>query len=101
MAIFIGSRYAYSPIYMDRERRIKHTELLVENPFKRPQQDDLEITVTVGTRLDTLAFEYYGDSDMQWIILYANPRLVTPLDLKIGTTLIIPNPERVMTYGTA
>ena len=56
--------------------------LLKASAFDNPdtsQQDLLQATgyfqkhiIQDGERLDTLAYEYYGDSELHWIIAYAN-----------------------------
>jgi hypothetical protein len=35
--------------------------------------DDVYIITKIGERVDLLANEYYGDSDLWWVIIKANP----------------------------
>jgi nucleoid-associated protein YgaU len=48
-----------------------------------------------GDRLDTLAYKYYGDAQKWWVILDANPRFMTPFDIRPGDTLSIPSYQDV------
>jgi hypothetical protein len=43
-----------------------------------------------GDRLDTLAFQYYEDSSLWWIIAAANNIHDAPMGLQDGTILRIP-----------
>ena len=45
------------------------------------------------TRLDKVAYDYYGNTDFWWIILQANPTCGSvEFEIKDGTTLRIPYP---------
>ena len=57
--------------------------------------DDTVITVGVTDRLDLLAYDYYGDSTLYWIISRANGIITNDLFPEIGTQLIIPNKNRL------
>jgi len=52
-----------------------------------PHIDDIYIIGQIGDRLDNLAFKYYGDSSLWWIIARANNigkgSLVVPLGLQL------------------
>ena len=42
-----------------------------------PQSDnDIWVLTTVGDRLDTLSYQFYGDDSLWWIISIANPNKV-------------------------
>lgn len=43
-----------------------------------------------GDRLDSVAFQFYGDSDKWWIIPEYNPEIIDPQDIKPGSVLRIP-----------
>lgn len=43
-----------------------------------------------GDRLDSVAFEFYGDAEKWWIIPEYNPQLIDPQNIKPGTLLRIP-----------
>ena len=38
-------------------------------------ENDIYVYTTQGDRLDNIAFQYYGDSTLYWIIGVANPEL--------------------------
>ena len=54
------------------------------------RDDDVYVATETGDRLDTLAYEYYDDSSLWWIIAAANNIHNAPLGLKDGTILRIP-----------
>ena len=51
---------------------------------------DMYVASETGDRLDTLAYQYYKDSSLWWIIASANNIHNAPLGLKDGTILRIP-----------
>lgn len=44
-----------------------------------------------GTRLDALAASIYGDPELGWVIANANPELLYPDQIPVGTVLRIPD----------
>ena len=70
-------------------------------PLKYPEiplsADDLYVITTTGDRLDLLAYDYYGDEELWWVISRANPD-VTRRDsffIKSGEQIRIPsNPSQ-------
>lgn len=54
------------------------------------RDDDVYVATETGDRLDTLAYDYYNDSSLWWIIAAANNIHDAPLGLKDGTILRIP-----------
>lgn len=54
--------------------------------------DDTYITTTSGDRLDTIAYSFYGDVDLWWIIASANPDVIRrdSYALKAGIQIRIP-----------
>jgi len=64
------NRYEDIEIQKDKKgRRFRTTVLL---PVIEPDLNDTYIIGQVGDRLDNLAFKYYGDSSLWWIIARAN-----------------------------
>lgn len=56
-------------------------------------EDDIYVYVTVGDRLDNLAYQYYRDSTLYWLILAANPNLTYNLMYPLpGAQMRIPFP---------
>ena len=56
---------------------------------------DLEHIVSERDRLDTLAQNNYGEELLWWVIAVRNDFVLPDLDLKIGATIIIPDPDLV------
>ncbi len=54
------------------------------------RDDDIYVATETGDRLDTLAYDYYDDSSLWWIIAAANNIHDAPLGLNDGTILRIP-----------
>ena len=52
--------------------------------------EDKYVVSQTGDRLDTLAYQYYGDASLWWIIAAANNIHNAPFGLKDGTILRIP-----------
>lgn len=56
-------------------------------------ENDIYIYCTEGDRLDNLAFQYYGDATLYWVIAAANPTLIYNLMYPvIGAQVRIPLP---------
>ena len=96
MAIYRGSRYTKTPLYNDGERNI----------FKIRKREDFSLDGTTvhvfieGDTLDGLAYKYYGDSQLWWVILEANNKYRSELDIGYGEELVIPNYKEVVSvYG--
>ncbi len=63
--------------------------------------NDKYITYVDGvTRLDRVAFKYYSDSTLGWLILYANPYVSFEFDFKNDDIIRIPFPmeEALQSY---
>lgn len=62
-------------------------------PIPKKDTDYYEIWYRGNSRLDLLSYEYYGDTDYEWLILMANPE-VSGMEFEIpdGTELRIPYP---------
>ena len=56
-------------------------------------ENDIYIFCTEGERLDNLAYQYYGDSTLYWVIASANPNLIYNLLYPVlGQQIRIPFP---------
>ena len=63
----------------------------VIDPEIPTRSDDIYVVSTVGDRLDLLAWNYYSNAELWWIIAAANPELrKDSLNLEIGTQIRIP-----------
>ncbi len=53
--------------------------------------DDVYVITTVGDRLDSIAYSYYGDSELWWVISVANNHITKGSLFPIpGTQLRVP-----------
>jgi hypothetical protein len=68
-------------------RIVYHSKIYPEIPLR---DDDIYVASETGDRLDTLAFQYYEDASLWWIIASANNIHNAPFGLKDGTILRIP-----------
>jgi hypothetical protein len=82
------SRYRNNPIKKTFDgREVYRTKIYPNIPLK---DTDVYVMTETGDRLDTLAFEYYEDSSLWWIIAAANNIHNAPMGLQDGTVLRIP-----------
>lgn len=92
-----NSRYEGEYQFFDDER--DETEFV--DPVRLPRfeanvREDYLITYESWMRLDQLAYTYYGDPELQWAILDANPSYASALDILVGDIVVIPNPDKVV-----
>lgn len=59
------------------------------------QVDDLIHQVVGADRLDLLAYRYYSDPRLWWVIAVANDREEIPTELNVGEDIRIPSPRYV------
>lgn len=82
------NRYTDIELIRDKSgRRFRKTTLL---PEIEPKVDDIYIIGQVGDRLDNLAFKYYKDSSLWWIIARANNLGKGDLVVPVGMQIRIP-----------
>jgi nucleoid-associated protein YgaU len=80
------SRYEHSKVKLNKHNVKSHnTTIYNEIPEK---DDDIWVVTTLGDRLDTLAFQFYGDQNLWWYIGKANN--LTFMTIPVGTSLRIP-----------
>jgi phage tail protein X len=82
------SRYRNNPIKKLKDgREVYRSKIYPDIPLKN---DDVYVVTQTGDRLDLLAYEYYKDQSLWWIIASANNIHNAQLGLKEGTILRIP-----------
>ena len=82
------NRYNDIEIQKDKNgRRFRKTILL---PIIEPSENDTYIVGMIGDRLDNLAFKYYQDSSLWWIIARANGLGNGDFTVPIGKQIRIP-----------
>jgi len=55
------------------------------------QKDDTQYTVVGGDHIDKLAFKFYGNAVLWWVLAVANDLELLPVDLVPGMVLRIPS----------
>jgi hypothetical protein len=84
----MASRYENNEVKTTNDgRRVYRSKIYPSIPLR---DTDLYIATETGDRLDTLAYQYYNDSSLWWIIATANNIHNAPFSLKDGTILRIP-----------
>ena len=68
-------------------RIVYRSKIYPEIPLR---DDDVYVASETGDRLDTLAYQYYNDASLWWIIAAANNIHDAPFGLADGTILRIP-----------
>lgn len=82
------SRYDNNETQRIRDgRRVYRTRIYPNIP---PRDDDEYVRTQDGDRLDLLAYEFYGDQSLWWIIASANNIHNAPIGLEAGLLLRIP-----------
>jgi hypothetical protein len=72
---------------IDDGRTVYRSRIYPDIPLR---DDDIYVATETGDRLDTLAYEYYNDASLWWIIATANNIHNAPFGLVDGTILRIP-----------
>ena len=82
-------RYNKSEIrYTDSGKRYFKRKNYPQIPFS---EDDIYVITTIGDRLDTIAYSYYNDAELWWVISIANNNITKgSIFPKPGTQLRIP-----------
>lgn len=82
------SRYKYNEEKNTNDgRRVYRSKIYPQIPLR---DDDIYVATETGDRLDTLAYQYYEDASLWWIIASANNIHNAPFGLTDGTILRIP-----------
>lgn len=93
------NRYQYYEIIYDELVSGYRIGKGYENLPEYPQQEGDIFYVVEGRfqfRPDLLSLEYYGTTKLWWVIMRANNFDHPAKDLEAGTTIRIPDPERVL-----
>ena len=82
-------RYKNAPVVRDKNRKRYYRPTIIPNI---PLSDsDVYVYPKVGERLDLLAYQFYGDSNLWWIIAKAN---------EISNGKVSPDPEKKLRIPT-
>lgn len=84
----MASRYEFEKVKKTADGRRVYRQTLYPNIPLR--DDDIYVATETGDRIDTLAYQFYGDSTLWWIIAAANNIHNAPFGFEDGTILRIP-----------
>ena len=85
----MSNRYTYTKQLKDIDTKKNYLESTIY-PVIKPNDNDLYIISEQGDRLDLLAYKYYNDVSMWWIIATANNIHDAKFSFPDGTILRIP-----------
>jgi len=95
MSVYEGSRYSRTPLF----NFVSGVPLLrVRQAPKYNLKKSATYQVKPGDRIDSIAHKLYGNAQLYWAIMDANPRYFSELEIQAGDVLIIPSYEEVMKY---
>ena len=84
----MASRYDKNKVKkIDDGRNVYRTKLYPNIPLK---DDDIYIATQTGDRLDTIAYQFYGDQSLWWIVATANNIHNPSFSVTDGTILRLP-----------
>ena len=87
MAVFQGSRYIKTSIYNRNRGAIV---LSLRKRAKFNLTNATYYTFIQGDTLDGIAYKLYGNAQLWWAILDANPKYQSEIEIKPGDLLVIP-----------
>lgn len=93
MAVFQNSKYVRTPAY------VRKGEALILDIRKRNKFNSSKFsyyTVVQGDTLDGISYRKYGNAQLGWAILDANPVYMSELDIKAGDVIALPSFEEVV-----
>lgn len=90
MAVFEGSRLKNCRVLEDVEDKF----LSFDSTHLVPDKNDFVYEFKQGDRLDIIASKVYGNAQLKYLILKANPKYNHEFEIQMGDKLIIPNPDR-------
>lgn len=88
--IFLDSRYVDGTIYKAYDARNGSYQLTVNRNFPTYTASFFYYDWVETDRLDDLALQFLGSTDLWWQILDLNPEILDPFSIAPGTQLRIP-----------
>lgn len=92
--IFRNSRYTKTPLY----NRDGNLIFKIRTRNKVSEKQSMTHVYSEGDRLDLLAFRYYADDQLWWVLLEANKQFRSEMDIPYGAELIIPSFDEVLSW---
>ena len=92
MAVYKGSRYIKTPMYQRGDSLV--FGIRSRNHFNLSKAT--YYTVVQGDTIDGIAYKHYGNTQLWWAIMDANPQYQSEIEIKAGDILCIPPFEAVV-----
>ena len=83
-----NSRLRYAPLVKVDDFEFWDLLVIDDIPVR---SDEIQYTVTMTDRIDSLAYRFYGDAVLWWVLAVANGFEILPTDLKFGATIRVPS----------
>ena len=96
MSVFQGSRYVKTPTYV---RKGETLVLGIRNRIHFDEYKSTFYTVVQGDTIDGIAHKQYGNAQLWWAIMDANPLYQSEIEIKPGDVLMIPPFDEVVKYS--
>ena len=93
MSVFQGSRYVKTSAYV---RRGETLVLSIRNRNHFDASKATFYTVVQGDTIDGIAYKQYGNAQLWWAIMDANPLYQSEIEIKPGDVLVIPPFDEVV-----
>ena len=93
MSVFQGSRYVKTSAYV---RRGETLVLSIRNRNHFDVSKATFYTVVQGDTIDGIAYRQYGNAQLWWAIMDANPLYQSEIEIKPGDVLVIPPFDEVV-----
>lgn len=85
----MARRYSHTPFIQNPETKKRQYETTFY-PQVTPRSSDIYVVTVRGDRLDNLAFEYYGDASLWWVISMSNNISSDSIFITPGTQIRVP-----------
>jgi hypothetical protein len=89
--IYTDSRYATGTVIKAQDARNETYRLGVYRNFPNAKFSFYYYTWVVGDRIDIVSNHLLGSPTFWWKIMDANPELIDPFSIPVGTTIRIPS----------
>ena len=93
MSMFKDSRYTKTSAYV---RQGNNLILSIRNRNYFNLDNATFYTVVQGDTIDGIAYRQYGNAQLWWAIMDANPKYQSEIDIKPGDVLTIPSYDEVV-----
>lgn len=87
MAVYRGSRYVNTSIYSRNNGAVVFS---IRKRAKFNLKNATYYTFIQGDTLDGVAYKLYGNAQLGWAILDANPKYQSEIEIQAGDLLVIP-----------